>query len=135
MITLVRYVHINTIIPKIRLHSWIISFRKSCNDFKSHRFVWWIPMMVWWWSSHTGKLVYGYSLAPPESREVHKMSVYSRIPIPSIFTTLFNSLSLKELIIEKMAPLSRFELFGPEMLEADPEALALFEKINSKLFF
>ena len=34
-----------------------------------------------------------------------------------------------------MAPLSRFELSGPEMLEADPEVLALFEKINWKLFF
>ena len=62
------------------------------------------------------------------------MSVYSRIPIPSVFTIPFNSLSPKELVIEKMAPLSRFELFGPKMLEADPEVLALFEKINWKLF-
>ena len=63
------------------------------------------------------------------------MSVQSRIPIPLVFTTPFNPLSPKELIIEQMAPLSRFELFGPEMLEADPEVLALFEKINWKLFF
>ena len=34
-----------------------------------------------------------------------------------------------------MAPLSRFELFGPEMLEVDREVLALFEKIDWKLFF
>ena len=34
-----------------------------------------------------------------------------------------------------MAPLSRFELSGPEMLEVDPEVLALFEKIDWKLFF
>ena len=34
-----------------------------------------------------------------------------------------------------MAPLSRFELSSLEMLEADPEVLALFEKINWKLFF
>ena len=34
-----------------------------------------------------------------------------------------------------MAPLSRFELSGPEMLEADPEVLSLFEKIGWKLFF
>ena len=63
------------------------------------------------------------------------MSVYSRIPIPSVFTTPFNPLSPKELIIEQMAPLSRFELSGPEMLEADLEVLALFEKINWKFFF
>ena len=65
----------------------------------------------------------------------HNMYVYSRIPIPSVFTTPFNPLSLKESIIEQMAPLSHFELFGPEMLEFDPKVLALFEKINSKLFF
>ena len=63
------------------------------------------------------------------------MSVYSRIPIPSVFTTPFNPLSQKYLIVEQMAPLSRFELSGPEMLEADPEVLALFKKINWKLFF
>ena len=63
------------------------------------------------------------------------MSEYSCIPIPSVFTTPFNPLSQKELIIEQMALLSRFELSGPEMLEADPEVLALFEKINWKLLF
>ena len=63
------------------------------------------------------------------------MSEYLCIPIPSVFTTPFNPLSSEELIIEQMAPLSRFELSGPEMLEADPEVLALFEKINWKLFF
>ena len=63
------------------------------------------------------------------------MSQYSHIHIPSVFTTPFNPLSQKEPIIEQMAPLSRFELSGPEMLEADPEVLALFEKINWKLFF
>ena len=63
------------------------------------------------------------------------MSMYSRIPIPSVFTTPFNPLSPKELIIEQMAPFSHFELSHPDMLEADPEFLALFEKINWKLFF
>ena len=61
--------------------------------------------------------------------------MYSCIPIPSGFTTPFNPLSKKELIVEQMAPLSHFELFGPEMLEADLEVLALFEKIDWKLFF
>ena len=61
---------------------------------------------------------------------VHIMSVYSRIPIPSVFTTPFNPLSKKELIVEQMAPLSRFELSGPEMLEVDPKVLTLFEKID-----
>ena len=63
------------------------------------------------------------------------MSVYSHIPIPSVFTTPFNPLSKKELIIEHMSPLSCFELSSLEMLEADPEVLALFEKIDWKLFF
>ena len=63
------------------------------------------------------------------------MSVYSFIPIPSFFTTPFNPLSQKEPIIEQMGPLSCFDLSSPEMLEADPEVLALFGKINWKLFF
>ena len=54
------------------------------------------------------------------------MSEYSCIPIPSVLTTPFNPLSLKELTIEQMDPLSHFELSGPEMLEADLEVLALF---------
>ena len=63
------------------------------------------------------------------------MFLYSRIPIPLVFTTPFNPLSKKELIVEQMAPLSRFELSGPEMLEADPEVFTVFEKIGWKLFF
>ena len=63
------------------------------------------------------------------------MYVYSCIPIPLVFTMPFKSLSKKELIVEQMAPLSRFELSGPEILEADPEVLVLFEKIHWKLFF
>ena len=34
-----------------------------------------------------------------------------------------------------MEPLSRFEVSGPEMLEMDPIATALFEKIGWKPFF
>ena len=34
-----------------------------------------------------------------------------------------------------MAPLSRFEVSGPEMLEMDPVATTLFEKIGWKPFF
>ena len=63
------------------------------------------------------------------------MSMYSCIPIPLVFTTPLNPLSQKALIVEQMAPLSRFELSSLEMLEVDPEVLALFEKINWKLFF
>ena len=44
---------------------------------------------------------------------VHIMSVHSHIPIPSIFTPPFNPLSKKEMIVEQMAPLSRFELSSP----------------------
>ena len=63
------------------------------------------------------------------------MSMYSRIPIPSVFTMPSNPLSKKELIVEQMAPLSHFELSGPKMLEVDPEVITLFEKIDWKLFF
>ena len=34
-----------------------------------------------------------------------------------------------------MAPLSHFEVSGWEMLEIDPESMALFEKIGWKPFF
>ena len=29
-----------------------IWFQISCNDFRTHQFVWWIPAVIWWWSTH-----------------------------------------------------------------------------------
>ena len=57
------------------------------------------------------------------------------IPIPFVFTTPFSPSSKEEPVVELMAPLSRFEVSGPEMLEMDPIAMALFEKIGWKPFF
>ena len=51
------------------------------------------------------------------------------IPIPSVFTTPFSPSSKEELVVKLMAPLSRFEVSRPKMLEIDPKATALFEKI------
>ena len=34
-----------------------------------------------------------------------------------------------------MAPLNRFKISGPELVESNPEATALFEKIDWGLFF
>jgi hypothetical protein len=63
------------------------------------------------------------------------MSVYSSIPIPSIFTTSFHSLLKENPVIEQMAPLRWFEVSGPEMVMADPEVAALFDKIGWGSFF
>ena len=57
------------------------------------------------------------------------------IPIPSIFTTPFSPLSKEEPVVELMAPLIRFKVSGPEMLEMDPVATSLFEKTSWKPFF
>ena len=57
------------------------------------------------------------------------------IPIPSILTTPFIPSSKEERVVELMAPLSRFEVSVLEMIEMDPEATALFEKIGWKPFF
>ena len=57
------------------------------------------------------------------------------IPIPSVFATPFSPSSKEEPIVKLMAPLSHFEVLGPKMLEMDPIAMALFEKIGWKPFF
>ena len=57
------------------------------------------------------------------------------IPIPSVFTTPFSPSSKEEPVVKLMAPLSRFEVSRLKMLEMDPEATTLFEKISWKPFF
>ena len=52
------------------------------------------------------------------------------IPIPSVLTTPFNPSSKEEPVVELMAPMSRFEVSGPEMLEMDLVATTLFENIG-----
>ena len=56
------------------------------------------------------------------------------IPIPYVFTKPFSPSSKEEPVVKLMAPLSHFEVFEPEMLEMDPKATTLFEKIGWKPF-
>ena len=55
---------------------------------------------------------------------------FTWIPIPSIFTTTFVSNQNQSCSEETMAPLSRFEISGPELVEADKKVDVLFENIG-----
>ena len=60
---------------------------------------------------------------------------FTWIPIPSIFTTSFISNQNQGCSEDTMAPLSRFEISGPELVEADEKVIVLFEKIGWGSFF
>ena len=60
---------------------------------------------------------------------------FTWIPIPSVFTHPFISNPNRNLWRVEMAPLNRFEISGPELVESNPEAATLFEKIGSGSFF
>ena len=65
---------------------------------------------------------------------VHAMP-FTWIPIPSIFTTTFIPNRDQSCSDEKMAPLSRFEISRPELVEANEEVVALCKNIGwSSLF-
>ena len=64
-----------------------------------------------------------------EDLTFHVMS-YTWVPIPSIFTTPFISFRNQSSSEGAMAPLSRFEISGPELVEADEKAALLFEKMD-----
>ena len=55
---------------------------------------------------------------------------FTWIPIPSIFTNSFVSTQNQSCSEETIAPLSRFEISGPELVEADEEVATLFKKIG-----
>ena len=55
---------------------------------------------------------------------------YTWMPIPPIFTTSFISIHNQSSSGGAMALLSRFEISGPELVEADEKAALLFEKIG-----
>ena len=57
------------------------------------------------------------------------------VPIPLIFTSTFVSNPFWINNNDKMAPLSRFEVLGPEMVEEDLRDVDLFDKIGWGLFF
>ena len=65
---------------------------------------------------------------------IHMMP-FTWIPIPSIFTMAFIPNQDQSCSDEKMAPLSRFEISGPELVEANEEVATLFEKIGWGSFF
>ena len=60
---------------------------------------------------------------------------YTWVPIPSIFTTSFISIHNQSCSEETMAPLNRFEISGPELVEADEKAALLFKKIGWGQFY
>lgn len=60
---------------------------------------------------------------------------FTWIPIPQIFTSKFISNQGQSCNNGEMAPLSRFELLGSEMVEANLKVAALFGKIGWGLFF
>ena len=58
---------------------------------------------------------------------VHKMPL-TWIPIPSIFTMTFIPNQDQSCSDEKMVPLSRFEISGPELVEGNEEVTSLYQK-------
>ena len=69
-----------------------------------------------------------------EDLKFHVMS-YTWVHIPSIFMTSFISIRNQSSTEGAMAPLSRFEISGPELIEADEKVALLFEKIGWGQFF
>ena len=57
------------------------------------------------------------------------------VPIPSLFTSPFISVRSQESVEETMAPLSRYEISGSELIEANEEVALRFEKIGRGKFF
>ena len=80
-------------------------------------------------------VIYDFRVLTLEACKGFIMSSELHISILSVFTMSFNLFPKEEPVVEKMAPLSCFEVSGPEMLEMDPVAMALFEKIGWKPFF
>ena len=64
-----------------------------------------------------------------------RVMYFSWVPIPSIFMTPFISIRNLSSGEGAMAPLSRFEISGPKLVEADEKAALLFEKIGWGKFF
>ena len=69
-----------------------------------------------------------------EDLTFHVMS-YTWVHIPSLFTTPFISFCNQYSSEEAMAPLSRFEISGSNLIEADEKVSLLFEKIGWGQFF
>ena len=60
---------------------------------------------------------------------------FTWVPIPSLFTTPFIPFRNQDSSEEAMAPLSRFEISGSELVEADEKVALLFENIGWGHFF
>ena len=60
---------------------------------------------------------------------------FTWIPIPSMFMHPFILNPNQNICREEMAPLNRFEISGPELVESNPEATTLFDHIGWGLFF
>ena len=55
---------------------------------------------------------------------------FTWIPIPSVFMHPFIPNPNRNLSRVEMAPLNRFEISGPELVESNPEAATLFDQIG-----
>ena len=60
---------------------------------------------------------------------------FTWIPIPSVFMHPFILNPNQNICRVKMPPLNHFEISGPELVESNPEATTLFEKIRQGFFF
>ena len=60
---------------------------------------------------------------------------FTWIPIPSIFTHPFIPNPNQNRCRVKMEPLNRFEISSPKLVESNPKAAVLFEKIGWGFFF
>ena len=60
---------------------------------------------------------------------------FTWIPIPSVFTHPFISNPNQNLCRVEMAPLNRFEILGPELVESNIKAAMLFDKIGWGSYF
>ena len=60
---------------------------------------------------------------------------FTWIPIPSVFMHPFILNPNQNLCRVEMAPLNRFEISGPELVESNPEAATLFDQIGQGSFF
>ena len=61
---------------------------------------------------------------------IFRIMTFTWIPIPSLFTTPFIPFRNQVSSEEAMAPLSRFEISGSKIIEADENVALLFEKIG-----
>ena len=64
-----------------------------------------------------------------------RLMSFTWVPIPSLFMNPFIPFCNQDSSEEALAPLSRFEISGSELVEADEKVALLFEKVGWGQFF